>query len=81
MLLLLMLPIVNKSNFKCNYVVRCTIRKEGGQYVINGRKWWTTGAADPRCKICILMGKVEGSGNDIHLQQVRSFHLFNRDSR
>ena len=35
------------------------IRREGGEYVINGRKWWTSGAADPRCKIFVLMGKTD----------------------
>jgi acyl-CoA dehydrogenase len=36
--------------------IRTSIRREGEHYVINGRKWFITGAADPRCKICILMG-------------------------
>ena len=31
--------------------------REGDEYVINGRKWWTSGAGDPRCKILIFMGK------------------------
>ena len=33
------------------------IRREGEQYVINGRKWWTTGAAHPRCKVLIFLGR------------------------
>jgi len=33
------------------------IERDGNSYVINGRKWWITGAADPRCKVMILMGK------------------------
>ena len=37
--------------------IECDIRREGDQYVINGRKWWSSGAMDPRCKIYILMGK------------------------
>jgi len=37
--------------------VECDIRRDGDDYVINGRKWWTSGAMDPRCKIFILMGK------------------------
>ncbi len=37
--------------------VECDIRRDGDEYVINGRKWWTSGAMDPRCKIFILMGK------------------------
>jgi acyl-CoA dehydrogenase len=36
----------------------CTeIRREGDEYVINGRKWWITGAGDPRCKVFVVMGK------------------------
>jgi acyl-CoA dehydrogenase len=37
--------------------IRASIVRDGDQYVINGRKWWTSGAGDPRCKIAILMGK------------------------
>ena len=37
--------------------IETTITCEGGDYVINGRKWWTTGAADPRCKVLIVMGR------------------------
>jgi acyl-CoA dehydrogenase len=36
--------------------IRTEIRRDGGDYVINGRKWWTSGAMDPRCKIAIVMG-------------------------
>ena len=39
--------------------VQCTIRREGDEYIINGHKWWTTGAPDPRCKILIVMGKTD----------------------
>lgn len=35
------------------------IEADGADYVINGRKWWTTGAMDPRCRILILMGKTD----------------------
>jgi acyl-CoA dehydrogenase len=35
------------------------IERDGDEYVINGRKWWQTGAADPRCKVAIFMGKTE----------------------
>ncbi len=37
--------------------IRCRIERDGDQYVINGRKWWTSGALDPRCKILIVMGR------------------------
>ncbi len=44
------------------------IERQGDEYVINGKKWWTTGAADPRCKIMILMGKTDPDG-PAHKQQ------------
>ncbi|NCZ28255.1 MAG: acyl-CoA dehydrogenase [Betaproteobacteria bacterium] len=37
--------------------IQCRIERQGGHYLINGRKWWTSGAGDPRCKVLILMGK------------------------
>ncbi len=37
--------------------IRASIVRDGNDYVLNGRKWWTSGAGDPRCKICIFMGK------------------------
>jgi acyl-CoA dehydrogenase len=37
--------------------IQSRIERKGDHYVINGRKWWTSGAADPRCKIFIFMGK------------------------
>src|SRR3954471_8378721 len=39
--------------------IQSEIRREGDDYVINGRKWWTSGAMDPRCKIAIFMGKTD----------------------
>ncbi len=39
--------------------IQSTIRRDGDEYVINGRKWWTSGALDPRCKIIIFMGRAE----------------------
>ncbi len=39
--------------------IQCTIDRQGDEYVINGRKWWTSGAPDPRCKIMIVMGKTD----------------------
>ncbi len=49
--------------------IQLTIRREGDEYVLDGRKWWTTGAARPRCKILIVMGKTDPNGPDIHRQQ------------
>jgi acyl-CoA dehydrogenase len=37
--------------------IECNIERIGNEYIINGRKWWTSGAMDPRCKLIILMGK------------------------
>ena len=39
--------------------IQAGITRQGGEYVINGRKWWTSGAGDPRCKIAIFMGKTD----------------------
>ena len=53
------------------------IERDGGEYVINGRKWWSSGAMDPRCKILIVMGKTAPDG-DRHRQQ--SMILVPRDT-
>ncbi len=39
--------------------IQCSIQKDGDEYVINGRKWWSSGAGDPRCAIYIVMGKTD----------------------
>ena len=39
--------------------IQCEIRREGDHYVINGRKWWSSGVGDPRCAIFIVMGKTD----------------------
>jgi len=39
--------------------IEASIRRDGDEYVINGRKWWSSGAGDPRCKISIFMGKTD----------------------
>jgi len=39
--------------------IETSIKRDGDHYVINGRKWWSSGAGDPRCKIAILMGKTD----------------------
>jgi len=48
--------------------IATSIVRDGDDYVINGRKWWTTGVNDPRCKIMILMGKTDTSESP-HRQQ------------
>ncbi|HLS60499.1 MAG TPA: acyl-CoA dehydrogenase family protein [Virgibacillus sp.] len=37
--------------------IEASIERDGNEYIVNGRKWWTSGAGDPRCKISIFMGK------------------------
>jgi acyl-CoA dehydrogenase len=48
--------------------IECGITRDGDDYVINGRKWWSSGAGDPRCKVAILMGKTD-RGEAKHRQQ------------
>jgi acyl-CoA dehydrogenase len=48
--------------------IQARIEREGDEYVINGRKWWTSGAGDPRCKVLIFMGKTNPDAPK-HLQQ------------
>jgi acyl-CoA dehydrogenase len=49
--------------------IESSIVRDGNHYVINGRKWYTTNATDPRCKICIFMGKTDPNNPDRHKQQ------------
>ena len=49
--------------------IEARIVREGDSYVINGRKWWSSGAPDPRCKIFIFMGKTDPDNADRHKQQ------------
>lgn len=48
--------------------IQCRIERDGDSYVINGRKWWTSGLLDERCKILIVMGKTDPNGPK-HRQQ------------
>jgi acyl-CoA dehydrogenase len=48
--------------------IRCSIVRDGDQYVINGRKWWTSGILHPHCAIMIVMGKTDPDAPK-HLQQ------------
>ena len=49
--------------------IETSIRRDGDDYVINGRKWWISGAPDPRCRILIVMGKTAPDAPDRHRQQ------------
>src|SRR6201997_5365954 len=57
--------------------IQCSIRREGDEYVINGRKWFSSGAGNPRCAIFIVMGKTDPDGPR-HAQQ--SMVLVPRDT-
>jgi len=57
--------------------VQTAIRPDGDEYVINGRKWWISGAADPRCAVLIVMGKTDPDA-PAHRQQ--SMVLVARDA-
>ncbi|MSO80340.1 MAG: acyl-CoA dehydrogenase [Alphaproteobacteria bacterium] len=48
--------------------IECSILRDGDHYVVNGRKWWTSGLGDPRCVIMIVMGKSDPAAKR-HLQQ------------
>jgi len=48
--------------------IQSRIERDGDHYILSGRKWWTSGAGDPRCRLCIFMGKSNPTGA-IHQQQ------------
>ena len=50
--------------------ISTSIELDGDHYVINGRKWWTTGAMDPRCKILIVMGRTNPNADTHHQQSM-----------
>ncbi|WP_439573227.1 acyl-CoA dehydrogenase family protein [Phreatobacter sp.] len=52
--------------------IETSIRRDGDHYVINGRKWWSSGIGDPRCKVAIVMGKTDTSVAK-HVQQSQIF--------
>ena len=58
--------------------IESSIVRDGDHYVVNGRKWWTSGAPDPRCRILIFMGKSDPRNSDRHRQQ--SMILVPRDT-
>ncbi|HIA77745.1 MAG TPA: acyl-CoA dehydrogenase [Gammaproteobacteria bacterium] len=49
--------------------IQSQICRDGDDYVVNGHKWWTSGANDPRCKILIFMGKTDPDNEDRYRQQ------------
>ncbi len=50
--------------------IQTSIVKDGGDYVINGTKWWTTGAMDERCQLLIVMGKTNPDADAYHQQSM-----------
>lgn len=50
--------------------IEASIVRDGDEYVINGRKWWSSGAGDPRCKIAIVMGKTNPNANRYEQQSM-----------
>ncbi|HWU12864.1 MAG TPA: acyl-CoA dehydrogenase family protein, partial [Caulobacter sp.] len=49
--------------------IETRIERDGDHYVINGRKWWSSGVGDPRCKVAIVMGKTDPDNASRHQQQ------------
>jgi len=49
--------------------IETLIARDGDEYVINGRKWWSSGASDPRCALFIVMGKTDPANPSRHRQQ------------
>ena len=50
--------------------IRTSIVRDGDEYVVNGRKWWTTGSADPRCAVLILMGRTDPDASTYRQQSM-----------
>lgn len=59
--------------------IESRIERDGDHYVINGRKWWSSGGPDPRCKLFIFMGKTDPNNPDRHRQQ--SMIIVPRDTK
>jgi acyl-CoA dehydrogenase len=57
--------------------IQSSIQRDGDHYVVNGRKWWSSGAMDPRCKLFIFMGQTDAANPDRHRRQ--SMILIARD--
>jgi acyl-CoA dehydrogenase len=50
--------------------IRTSIQRDGDDYVVNGRKWWTTGALDPRCRLLIVMGRTDPEAEPYNQQSM-----------
>ncbi len=50
--------------------IACRMERDGNDYVINGRKWWTSGAPDPRCEVLIVMGKTDPTASTYRQQSM-----------
>ena len=59
--------------------IEASIVRDGDEYVVNGRKWWSSGANDPRCKVFIFMGKSDPTNINRHQQQ--SMIIVPRDTK
>ena len=55
--------------------MEATIKADGNEYVVNGRKWWTSGAPDPRCKVLIVMGLVSMSIGSFIMAKMIDFKI------
>ena len=49
--------------------IATSIKREGDEYVIDGHKWWTSGAGDPRCRVLIVMGQTDPKNASVHKRQ------------
>ncbi|KAH7240514.1 hypothetical protein FSOLCH5_010742 [Fusarium solani] len=49
--------------------IRFDMKRDGDEYILNGSKWWSSGAGDPRCELYIVMGKTDASNPDAYHQQ------------
>lgn len=60
--------------------MRATIERRGDKLILNGHKWWISGATDPRCKVCIFMGRTHGDLKDVPAHKRHSMVLVPMDS-
>jgi acyl-CoA dehydrogenase family protein 10 len=60
--------------------MEATIRREGDELILNGKKWWISGALDPRCEVCIFMGRTAGDLTDVPAHRRHSMVLVPMDA-